>query len=156
MAAIDIGGSAVNGDSYMGNGYTCLDLTNPANASGKITSVSIYGNSDYGTKGVIGVFYGSGNSWTCRDYHIMTSQVSAGTVGTITVDLDVQVGDILGLYCNSGWFELNTTGGSGVLYAVGNKTIGGAATFSLNSGYTMRMSGSGETVVTFIPQITIF
>ncbi len=100
---IDVGG---NGDDYPypGNmGYTLISAKNPANATGKLTSVEV--NVAVGedmTNVVIATFYrpdpiGYPNNFTARDSQNVGTLVADGK-RTVTVDLNITIGDFIGIY----------------------------------------------------------
>lgn len=130
-STIDIGPGAANYDSSAVQGSTYIDKANPANAAGVLTSVELFFVA--GGQGVkVGTFSGSGTSYDDRDYESIGS-VSVGSKQTITgLNIDVSSGDFLGTYFygNNSALEANTSGGTGVYYASGDKFGSGSATYS--------------------------
>jgi hypothetical protein len=65
MAAIDIGSAATTRAWAWPTNYTIIDASNPCNGNGTIDTVELY--FAYNATGVkVGIFYGSGTSYTCR------------------------------------------------------------------------------------------
>jgi hypothetical protein len=111
--AIDVGSTASNrGSSADINGYTYITKDNPVNANGVITSVEVWANGNMtGLK--VGTFFGSGTSWTNRDYETI-GNVTAGSKQTFSgLSIDTQTNDLLGCVNTGGNIEIDTTGGSG-------------------------------------------
>lgn len=119
--AIDIGAGTTDWDSSTSNqGNTYIDLTNPANANGELTTMSMRAESVcsnvYG-----GVFSGSGTDYTERSNTGNLGNISAYAVGTFTgLTLNTAIGDFIGVYCEFGTWSMNTSSGSGVLRYAGN------------------------------------
>lgn len=111
--AIDVGSTASDrGSSININGYTNIPKNNPVNANGVITSVEVWANGNMtGLK--VGTFFGSGTSWTNRDYETI-GNVTAGSKQTFSgLSIDTQTNDLLGCVNTGGNIETDTTGGSG-------------------------------------------
>jgi hypothetical protein len=147
MAAIDIGSGATDRASYWAlSGWTTLDLANPANNTGAITSFELWFLSGYNGAGVkVGTFSGSGTSYDDRDYETIGT-VTGGSKQTFTgLNCDVAVGDFIGFYETSGQIELDETGGSGV-YKIYEDIFGqGVHTYAFTSGYVLSLYGTGTT-----------
>jgi hypothetical protein len=132
--AIDIGAGAANYDSTTSKTNTYVDLTNPANATGILTSVQAWTNAivGTGTHSYIGTFSGSGSTYTNRDVSSDLGNIATGDVRTFTgQNIDVTTGDFLGFYGTSSTtfaLERNTSGGSGVYYKSGNQFGAGEQT----------------------------
>jgi len=120
MAAIDIGWGNTNLGSATGAGYTRIDETNPANDTGKITTISCYFGQTGGTFKAGTFSVNSATSYTWRDGADIGA-VTAGSTQTFTgLDIDVVLGDVLGHYFASGQSSQAGTGGGGVLWKPGN------------------------------------
>lgn len=116
--AIDVGSAAILDGYSMGAGWTIISLNNPVNESGTVTSVEIYAQSNLADC-VVGIFYlVSGNTYKCRDSESVGT-VTGGSKQTFSVTLNAQVGDFIGIYYTSGTIYVNTSGGSGLVRAVG-------------------------------------
>lgn len=127
--SIDVGGGAIDGYASLGiNDQTIVDLTNPANASGTIDTYEIWvAGSTTGTYAAM--FYGSGTSYTCRDYESI-GNVSASSKQTFSgLDIDVSSGDFIGFYNTSGG-TAEIDDGDGVYTYSGSGLTGGAKTYS--------------------------
>lgn len=115
MAAIDIGAGTFDGDTYKSKTRTGIDLTNPANDTGTLTSFEIW-TVENCTTSKVGTFSGSSGTFTMRDYESIGA-ITAGSKQTFTgKSCDVQTGDYIGFYGN-GNLEGNSTGGSGTYYS---------------------------------------
>ncbi len=147
MAAIDIGSGAVVRASWQGGDRTYIDLNNPANASGKITSVSFYySNNGNGTDVRIGVFYGSGTSYTCRSFAVIGT-VAQGSKQDFPVSLQVVAGDFLGFYQSGGFIYTDSSGGIDIMWKAGDQTEAGTQTYaSAGATYRHATEGSGMTL----------
>lgn len=99
---IDIGyqGNGTNNQSL--TNYTYISTINPANATGIITQVEIWGIL-YGQTIEVATFYNvSGTNFTTRDTQtIGTAWQDSVTQYIFDVDLDVQEGDYIGIYCSA-------------------------------------------------------
>ena len=109
---IDIGAGASNYDSNEDPTNTDIDLTNPSNKTGVLTSIEVYAYSTISNI-KIGTFYGSAASCTNRDYELIAS-VTSGSKQTFTgKSCDVSTSDYLGFYAASGNIEMHGSSGSG-------------------------------------------
>ncbi|GAI75889.1 unnamed protein product, partial [marine sediment metagenome] len=107
---IDIGSEAINRTYNWGAQRTLINRTNPANETGKIVTIKIYGTNLNSVK--IATFFNvSGNYFSTRDWQ------SLGNVGTgykeITVDLEVAKNDYIGIYFSAGTLDIDLNGGDG-------------------------------------------
>ena len=119
---IDIGSPAINRDGYLDMAWTYIDLTNPANASGKITSVEIYARANYNLANceVATFFLVSGSNYSTRGTHTIGA-VTGGSKQTFSgLDIEVEAGDFIGIRFSSGHLEFDTSGGTGILYKSGD------------------------------------
>src|SRR5574343_417327 len=145
MGAIDVGSPAINRAATIGaNGTTDINYTNSANDSGVLNTFEVYAASGL-TSFKMGTFYGSGSSFTYRDYESLGS-VSAGSKQTFSgLNCDVSTGDYIGGYSTTGTYECDSTGGSGVYYVSGDKFSGGAASYSYYGSFNVSLYATGET-----------
>jgi hypothetical protein len=91
--AITIGAGAANYATACGNA-TDIDKTNPATGDGILTTFQVYAGAKI-TNYKIGTVYGSGTSYTSRDY-VLIGSVASGSVQTFTgLSCDVQTGDYI-------------------------------------------------------------
>ena len=140
MPLIDVGPGAIDRSSYEGYGYTLIDIDNPANETGHITSVELWFNTN-ATGVKVGVFYGSGASYTCRAYATI-GNVTAGSKQTFAVDIAVQAGDFLGVYFATGQIEQGTGANYGY-YKFGDQTGSGTKTYSSAASYAFSVYATG-------------
>jgi hypothetical protein len=156
MAAIDVGPGATDREyaSSFFSDKTTIDLANPANESGKITSVELwFGETEHGPtdvfNAVVGSFYlVSGTTYACRDCFGPLDTISTGSKVTRAVDFDIEAGDFIGLYFavrfDRAGIRSDNSGGSGVMYSSGDQT-GGNAAYTLQDGYAISIYGTGTT-----------
>ena len=143
---IDIGSGAIDRITTVSLTSTMLDKTNPANADGSLDTLEIW-LSDAGTGVKEGTFYGSGTSYTPRDYQTL-GNVSAGSKQSFTgLSIDVETGDVLGVYGDSGQVERDGSGGSGLYYKSGDQFDAGTQTYAYWAAYPLSLYGTGETAV---------
>lgn len=112
---IDIGYPAIDRDASLSGVRTAIMKGNPANGTGTITTVEVYAAVDMTLAEVATFFVVSGNFLTTRDWEAIGT-VTAGAKRTFTVDLDVQVGDYIGIKWQSGSIERYVSGGDGFWY----------------------------------------
>ncbi len=138
---IDVGASAIDRALYTSAGITYVAIANPANASGKIRRVQVWANVALpGAK--VGMFYVvSGSNLTCRSYASI-GDVPAGRLQGFVVDLDIQIGDLIGIYLgSSGKLECSTTGGAGCYYLSGDRMGCVNTGFNSKSGWDISLYG---------------
>ena len=112
--AIDIGAEAKDRSTYMVKDWTMIEKSNPANASGTITSVEIWAKADI-TGLIVGTFYVvSGNTLKCRDSEAITGTITAGSKVTKAVSIAVEAGDYIGLFFTAGEIEYDSSGYIGI------------------------------------------
>lgn len=161
MGAIDIGNGA---DSDLGldgtPGYTGLDMTNPANDSGYITSFEIWVRGHNETSCKIGTFSGSQPNWTSRDYENIGSVVYGSKQTFTGLNCSVATNDIIGAYTSVAHLNYNS-GGLGFPYALGDLFDGDSHSYSLVTIGRLALYGTGSTdapvsAIVFIPKSIIF
>ena len=153
MALIDIGAAATDRNINLAPAYTGIDLENPANDTGTLTSIEIWLALDgSGVK----VFTASrdGDKFTPRDV-VTLADITAGSKVTRTTDvssnpiaLEVESGDYIGVYTGGGRVERGASGGSGFYYKAGDQTAAGEQTYTLASGEVLSLYATGVTPVT--------
>lgn len=111
MSAIDIGSEAIDRATFLTYNYTLIDKTNPANLSGRITSVALYAVVEMsGIK--VGIFTEApANTFTVRDWQSLAN-CPAG-YKEYAVDLNVEAGDFIGIFFTGGQLEVDTASGDG-------------------------------------------
>lgn len=142
--AIDIGTPAIDRGSFLAtNNITFISVENPANLSGRITSIEIWAVVEMTGVKVATFEEVDTNTFTARDSQLIGT-VSAGSKKTFDVDLDVQAGDYIGL-CTTGGAIENDTSGSGTWNTSGDQTGCVEQVFSFNADRTMSLYGTGIT-----------
>lgn len=145
MAVIDLGTAAIDRPTYSIEGNTYIELDNPANLSGRITSVEIWADITLTGCKVATFYLVSGNNYSTRDYEAI-ADVVAGAKRTFTVDLDVVAGDFIGIYYTGGRIEKDSTVGSRTWIA-GNQIPCTNYTFNTPSLSQYSLYGTGTTIV---------
>lgn len=115
---IDIGGPAVTGISEDWPNVTCILKNNPANATGKITTIEIYAYSTLSNMKVAIFENVSGNYFTTRSIHTIGT-VTGGEKTIVPVDLNVTIGDFIGFIYTAGQMSY-TQAGIGYWYSPGD------------------------------------
>ena len=142
---IDIGMPAINrGSSF--SPFTIVNIGNPANDSGKITSVEIWSLNDLTACEVATFFVVSGNNLSTRD-HEAIGNITKGSKQTFPVDLNVETGDYLGMYFTIGNIERDTSGYDGCWFLSGDNIPCSDVTFSVVAGDAISLYGTGTTAV---------
>jgi len=144
MAIIDVGPGAIDGDTagISIDDYTFITTGNPANQTGSLDTFEIWLNLKNGAGVKIGTFYGSGTSWTSRDYETIGS-VTAGSKQTFSgLDCDVKTDDVLGAIFTSGKYEAND-GGSNLYFVSGDKFGGGTTTYTYYGIFDLSLYATG-------------
>lgn len=140
---IDVGGQAIDRNDYNELTKTWIVKENPANATGKITTVEIWANQDL-AGAIVAIFtQGVANVFTARDSHSI-GNITAGSKQTFEVDLNVVEGDFIGLYWTSGRMEWSSTGDGDWNYD-GNATSGVDLEFSFRANKAGSIYGIGAT-----------
>jgi hypothetical protein len=150
-AAIDVGSGAADLDSAQAATNTWIDFANPADGTGEITSVQLWFNTD-ATGVKVGTFSGSGTDYDDRDYEVIPGTVTAGAVRTYAVNIDVVVGDFIGVYFATGTIEYATAAGTGIGIYGGDAFGGGVQTYTLYSPRALALYGTGSTLI--LPTVT--
>ena len=159
MAAnIDIGNAAERRTTYYPSTSTVIIKTNPANATGKITSIEVYCYKNLVNFEVATFNNISGTNFTTIDYEYIGSVV-AGAKRTFTVDIDVNEGNYLGYHFTGGSIDVDEEGGDGYWYFSSTDKIPCTnETFSIGSGITRLFSlyGTGATAEVGAEENAIF
>lgn len=153
---IDVGNEAIDRNSNEAGGYTEIVYTNPANASGKITSIEIWANEEMiGVE--VAIFYVvSGSNLSTRDTvtlgTVTIGEHSISNGNPIMVDsesnlisLDVVEGDFIGIYWISGRIEADWDIGEGGYYKAGDHIPCTNLEFSFDTPYAISLYGTGTT-----------
>jgi hypothetical protein len=142
---IDIGpGATTRASAVSAGGNTIIDLNNPANANGVITSVEFYASSADLANCEVATFYlVSSGVYSTRDNEAIGT-VTKGSKQTFSVNLTVQTGDFLGFYCSTGSIYRDTDGYSGFLSKAGdNIPASSVGTWTTISGDAVSIYGTG-------------
>jgi hypothetical protein len=142
MTSIDMGSEATDRLSSIVSGSTYIDMGNPANESGTITSVELWFTFNAETVKVA-TFSKSGTTFTPRAVATIGA-VAKAAKRTFAVSLAVASGDYIGIYFSSGQLDRSTSGGSGVYYKSGDNT-GAAGSYALEDGHAISVYATGST-----------
>jgi len=142
--AIDIGAVAEDRDFGWASTYTTLNLTNPANDTGEITSVEVW--ADVALTGFIaGTFYHvSGDDYKCRDSEAIGNVVSGSKQTFAGLTINVTTGDFIGEFCDAGSIENDHTG-AGTPYVSGEYIDPNDQATYTDYTATMSLFGIGST-----------
>lgn len=139
--AIDIGAPAINRTYDGGQGLTVMVKDNPANASGRITSIEVWAYESY-TNAKVAIFKQvSADTFTARSSQAIGA-IPAGSRQTIPVDLDVEVGDFIGMY-GDGSVRMDV-GGEGWWFLTGDYTSCVDQEFTTQAERILSLYGTGE------------
>ena len=145
MAAIDVGAAAIDRVSSTLADYTFIAKENPANLSGKITTIAVYVYNATLVGAKVATFQEtSSNVFTARASQTLPDT----TVGyhEIVVDLDVEAGDYIGIFIPSDTSRLDKDStADGYWTLVGDQTACTDATFTFTAERSISLYGTGET-----------
>jgi hypothetical protein len=139
-----MGNEAIDRSTYNSSPKTNVDKNNPANASGTITSVEIYAYSALTLVEVATFFTVSGNNLSTRDTEIIGS-VTAG-YHQYNVNLDVVIGDFIGIYFATGSLDRSTETATGSVYVASDQIPCTNVTFTALANNTISLYGTGATL----------
>jgi len=148
MAVIAIGSSAIDRASSASVTSTMIMKDNPANLSGKITSVQIYAAVTI-ENCEVGIFEQVDTDVFTTRSNAALGQVVQGATRTFEVDLDVAAGDFIGIYGTEGSIDRSDSeGGLGIWYKAGDYIPCTSEGFTFWTGHDRIYSlyGSGEEV----------
>ncbi|GAH34944.1 unnamed protein product [marine sediment metagenome] len=140
--AIDIGPGAIDRAASYGS-LTFIAKDNPANATGTITSVEIWAETDLSDVEVA-TFYEVSPSYYSTRSTVAIGSVTAGSKQTFPISLDVQEGDLIGIYFSAGTIERDSSGYIGIWYKSGDKIPCENQIFSSMAGWAISLYGTGN------------
>lgn len=151
MADIDIGSPAIDRAAtwYPSGDATIVNKENPANESGKITTVEIWPNTSLAICSIATFYVVSGNNLSTRDTEYIGA-VTFGAKRTFSVNLDVEAGDYIGMYFYDCQMEMSSSGYAGCWYIYEDQIPCTDVTFSSIDGRTLSLYGTGETTANAI------
>lgn len=146
MTAIDVGSAATDRASFGSTGITYIDLTNPVEANGVISTVEVFVYSPGPFK--VGTFaYTSPGVYFCRAV-VDLGSLSVGYHSFTGLNLTAAAGDYIGSYSVSGRMEAGSVSGAGVRQGNGDNCVAGTYfNTTLSSPSEMSVYGSGDTYV---------
>lgn len=140
---IDIGAPAIDRTNTFSDDMTVIEGSNPANASGIITSVQIY--TRFGADALrIGTFSKDGDVFTCR-HSVAVGDAIDGWNEFSELSIEVETGDYIGFYFyGEGGIERSLSGGVGVWYKSGEYIDPeDEATYTFLAGNIASLYGTG-------------
>lgn len=148
---IDIGAAATDRGGVDDVVFTIVNLENPANADGKITSCEIWINERFGVGDIyVGTFSASDFVLTVRDSESIGDRAAGSKQTASGLDITVETGDYIGKYDKNEQevFELDEEGGQGILVFEGECIDpSDSETFTDDggelSGFTLSLYGEG-------------
>ncbi len=140
---VDVGSAATNRNYFLGGLTTYIDLANPVNVNGFLTSIEIWAATTI-TGMRIGAFYlVSGTTYKCRN-SVIIGTVTAGSKQTFSVSLPIVIGDFIGCYFDTGSIEASQTGGTGLAYIESEQIDpDDSAVYEEDAGYAISLYGTG-------------
>ena len=142
--SIDVGVTGSMGSHYL-DGYTYVNMGNPANATGLITQMTVYSSGTCANT-EIAIFSAVGNSLTTRSY-VTVGALAAGVNGIVGLNLEIRTGDYIGIYytvVTGTGVEAEESGGSGLWYSAGDQIPCSGRTFDvLDADAKMSVSAAG-------------
>jgi len=143
---IDIGMPAINRGSTASN-YTWVNMGNPANASGTITSIEIWAQTALTNCEVATFYVVSGDNLSTRDTEFIGDVTPPGSKLTFVVDLDVEAGDYIGAYYTAGTIERDSSGMPGCWMKTGDNIPCSNLLFTNRDDEAISLYGTGITAV---------
>ena len=136
--AIDVGAAAIDRATTTPADNTFIAQENPANETGTLDTVEVYGVSS-GTI-TVGTFFGSGTSWTSRDS--ATFSISAGFNQETGLSIDVVEGDLIGFWISGGIIDRDFSG-DGYFFLSGDQFGAGQQTYTDTADRTLSVHATG-------------
>ena len=148
MATITIGPGAISRPGWITASRTTLHSKNPADGTGTLNTMSIWGKSSMNAV-KCGTFYGSSSSYTNRAYQSI-GNISNGLQTFSGLAVSVVINDILGIFATSGFIYVDTENVStGNYYYLTSDGFSGTNSYgSVGGGYEISIEAIGQTVAT--------
>ncbi len=156
MAAIDVGAAAlVRGDDGY-NGWTALDLANPADGTGLITSFEVWVEAGGASNVKLGTMENTaGDNFTPRDYELIASIAGGSKQTESGLTCAVTLGDFAGWYCANESVRFDTAGGSGNYRISGDQWGAGDQDYgALQANRAISVYGIGTTAVAHTKELS--
>ena len=145
---IDVGISATSREATTG-GWTWIETSNGANASGDLDHLEFYGGFFFELDIVFATFNDEGSNTYSTVNTISAISITSDTFHEFDAPgdfsaLPITEGDYLGAYIETTAYY-DASGGGGAALKNGNFVPASSVTFLYNSGYAISINGSGET-----------
>ncbi|MBA7593027.1 hypothetical protein ES708_35236 [subsurface metagenome] len=124
-------------------------MGNPANRTGKIKNIEIYGDDVVNLLGVtVATFYRKEeNNFYTRDYEYI-GDVAPGKKRIFEVDIDVSSGDYIGVVAkSSSLIQTDISGGDNIMYKHGEYIPCENENFNVQTGWVISLYGKGKTIL---------
>jgi len=144
--SIDVGAAASDRNNFF-DPVTCVAVANPANATGLITQVQIFSDSEL--EGIeVASFSASGNDLTTRasvSLHDSDAGLTTYTAPTDFSPFEIRIGDYIGIYFSTGRISIDDAGvgGSGVWFKAGDQIPCTSEGFSFAINYELSLYATG-------------
>lgn len=149
-SALDIGSGATNLNDFTEAGLTMIDLANPVESDGIITSIELWANTNIAGMRVGSFYLSSGTTYVCRA-SVAIGDVTSGSKQTFPVSLQARAGDFIGLYWDSGRLETSPSGGTSVAIKTGEYIdANDSASYTINANWRIAAYGIGAAVTLYI------
>lgn len=151
MAAIDVGGAAIDRASTHPAEYTSIEGSNTADGTGEITSIELWMATNASDFEAATFINQGAEDFSVRDNETLGS-VTAGSKQTFSgLSMSVATGDYIGFYMSAGTMEKDNSGGVEVWAKSGDYIPGtGTETYSTTPDRIMSIYGTG---VSLDPQL---
>ena len=145
---IDIGEAAINRSGIATSGETYINAGAVANASGKVTTIEIYSYNNL-TNCEVAIFYrpdpdGFPNDFSTRD-SVLIGNVEKGALRSFAVDLDVEIGDMIGVHTTNN-IDKDSSGYDGIWHFAADYIPCTNEHFYWLAGDAVSLHGIGATV----------
>lgn len=148
---IHVGNEAIDRATGGSGATTWVDKTAPSDGTGHITQIELWVFSSTGATVQVAIFSASGNDLTTRSVVTLTGSLATG-YHSFTTDIDgnpiymeIETGDYIGYYNNSGGLDVTTTSGGARWYKSGDNIPCSATTFTAETNRIMSLYGTGVT-----------
>ena len=137
-----IGEEPINRSGSFQSGYTIINKGVPAQASGIVERIAIWAAYSMTNVEVATFYEVSPGRYSTRDTQSIRGTIFAGSMREYDVNLDVRVGDLIGIYFKSGSIERSTSGYSGTWSTRGDYIPCTNKSFGSYSGYCISLGGT--------------
>lgn len=142
--AIVIGAAATDRSANLNPNWTSINLDNPANGTGIITSVELYALAGEDLEGCkVGTFSRDGDKFTCRDYATIGDVIGGSKQTFGGLSINCVAGDYIGIFFSVGLLERDISGYAGVYSKSGDQFDADEQTYTLFADDANSLYGTG-------------